>query len=180
MADHRNKLQWYTSKSRAIFPKCEIRMSHSMRKFCRQTQWKITFDTAFEQTIRACMRPKENWINEELIDVFCVAHQMGLAQSCEVWDENGQLIGGTYGLILGRIFCAESMFHRKTNASKLALLKLGEHRKSLGTEFIDAQVMSPHLASLGAVSTTSEEYSHELSLFGLAPELFAQSGAKSD
>ena len=165
MGDENGKLEWYTSRNRAIFDKCHVHVSRSMASFIRKSEWQITYDRSFEQTIRNCLRRTSNWITEELIEVYCEAFEMNLSHSCEVWDERENLIGGTYGLSIGKVFCAESMFHRKTNSSKLALIALGYRCHELGYELIDAQVMSDHLARLGAIPMSENEYELTLQKF---------------
>ncbi len=119
--------------------------------------FRITFDAAFEQVMRACLRPEDNWISEEFIRVYTQIHFEGWGHSVEVWRQ-GELVGGLYGIALGSCFCAESMFHRATNASKVALWAMVERCRELGFTIFDAQVMNPHLESLGAISVPHADY----------------------
>lgn len=108
--------------------------------------------------MRGCLRaPGENWITEPLIRVYCDAHQEGWGHSCEVWSGD-ELVGGVYGLAIGSAFFAESMFHRKTDASKVALYSLIAQCQGFGFTLFDAQIMNPHLASLGAYSIPNGNY----------------------
>gem|GEM_PF-483941 len=128
----------------------------------------VTFDTAFEEVMRGCLRPDENWISEDFIRVYTQIHREGWAHSVEVWfaspipqhpnTSRPGLAGGLYGLALGSCFCAESMFHRATNASKVALWAMVEKCRSLGFTIFDAQIMNPHLKSLGAYPVPHEKY----------------------
>jgi len=157
MADELGKLNWYRSLDRALIPIEGIHVSKSLRKCIRQKRFEITFDTAFSQVVQGCARDGETWISDEIGQVFLEIHLLGWAHSCEVWSD-GILAGGIYGLAIGGVFCAESMFHRKTNASKVALWALVNNCRELGFTMFDAQIMNPHLASLGAVSVSDEEY----------------------
>jgi leucyl/phenylalanyl-tRNA---protein transferase len=155
-------VEWFQPINRALFPIEGIHVSASMRKVLRKVDrgdlFEVTFDTAFEDVMRGCLRePGENWISEEFIRVYTQIHHEGWAHSVEVWEEN-QLVGGLYGIALGSCFCAESMFHRTTNASKVALWAMVEKCRSLGFTIFDAQVMNPHLESLGAYPMPHAEY----------------------
>lgn len=147
---------WYSVKQRAIFPIEGIRVSKSLRKVIRSGKFRITFDQAFEEVMRGCMRP-ETWISEEIIRAFAEVHREGWAHSCEVWLDD-QLAGGVYGVGIGLVFSAESMFHRVTNASKVALWAMVEKCREAGFTTFDAQIMNPHLESLGAFNISDEEY----------------------
>lgn len=151
------EVDWFQPRKRALLPIEGIRVSHSLAKVIRQNRFEIRVDSAFTPTMRACLRPDDNWISEDFIRVYSDAHCEGWAHSVECWVED-QLVGGVYGLSLGQVFCAESMFHRVTNASKVALWALVEHCRQLGFQLVDAQIMNPHLASLGAYEVTHAEY----------------------
>ncbi len=125
-----------------------------MAKTLRKGTFEVRFDTSFESVMRSCLRPGDNWINEELIEVYTQIHREGWGHCSECWLD-GELVGGVYGIAIGACFCAESMFHRKTDASKVALKALIDQCRSLGFGMFDAQIQNPHLASLG-----SEEISH--------------------
>ena len=111
-------------------------------------------DTAFEQTIRACSKPRKNkpidtWLVDEMIEAYIRLHTMGKAHSIEAW-QDGRLVGGLYGVSLGRIFFGESMFAHQSNASKVALVALAEHLKKHHFDLIDCQVTTEHLLRMGA------------------------------
>lgn len=155
------EIGWFRSDPRAIFELNNFHTSRSLQKCIRNCGWRISFDECFEDVMRGCLRPDGNWITSELIDLYCEAHHEGWAHSCEVWDDK-QLIGGVYGLALGSCFCAESMFHLRTDASKVALWALVTRCRDLGFTLFDAQVMNPHLASLGAIEITLSDYFQRL------------------
>lgn len=153
---------WFRPQERALFPLMGMHVSRSLAKVIRQGLFEIRFDTAFESVMRGCLRPDDNWISEEFIQVYTEIHLQGWGHSIETWRE-GRLVGGVYGVALGGVFCAESMFHRETNASKVALWAAIERCRELGFSVFDAQVMNPHLASLGAFTVSREKYDRMLS-----------------
>ncbi|MEQ1934855.1 MAG: leucyl/phenylalanyl-tRNA--protein transferase [Fimbriimonadaceae bacterium] len=161
MGLERGEIGWFRSDPRAIFKVGDFHVSRSLRKRIATCGWRISFDENFEAVMRGCLRPEDNWITEELIQVYSQAHKEGWAHSCEVWSE-GELIGGVYGLAIGSCFCAESMFHRRTDASKVGLWALVTRCCVLGFTLFDAQVMNPHLASLGAEEIALTEYLDQL------------------
>ena len=149
---------WFKPKQRCLFPIQGIHVSKSLQKTIRQGKFEVRFDTAFEQVISNCRRPKDNWINEDFIRVYTEIHREGWAHCAECWiDEN--LVGGVYGVAIRGAFCAESMFHRETDASKVALHALIETCRAKGFVLFDAQIMNPHLRSLGAFEVSDREYS---------------------
>ena len=125
MADDEGHIDWYQPYRRALLPMEGIHVSRSLAKTIRKGTFEIRFDTAFEQVMRSCLRPKENWISEDIIRVYTQIHREGWAHCGECWME-GELVGGVYGVALGACFCAESMFHRATDASKVALWAMVE------------------------------------------------------
>lgn len=157
MADDDGEIGWYRPNRRCLFPIEGIHVSRSLRKLIERKRFSITFDHAFEEVVRSCRRPADNWISEEIVRAYTQVHHEGWAHSCEVW-RGDELVGGTYGLALGACFCAESMFHRVSNASKLALWAMVERCRELGFTIFDAEVMNPHLASLGAFEVSNKEY----------------------
>ena len=142
-------VQWFQPRKRCLFPIDGIHVSRSLAKTIRQGKFEITFDLAFSEVMRFCLRPTDNWISEDFIRVYSEVHRQGWAHSVECWLD-GELVGGSYGIALGSCFCAESMFHRATDASKVALWALVNRCESLGFTIFDAQIMNPHLDSLGA------------------------------
>jgi leucyl/phenylalanyl-tRNA--protein transferase len=145
-------LWWSPDPRSVLFPE-KLSISRSLRKSIRNRNYRITFDQAFEQVIRACSEPrsydKGTWINRDMIDAYCRLHDQGYAHSVECWHE-GCLVGGLYGVSLGRLYFGESMFSTMTDASKVAFVVLVRHLQLWQFPIIDCQVHSRHLASLGA------------------------------
>ncbi len=152
---------WIEPEFRAIMPLDGFRLSKSLAKTIRQDRFVVTTDTAFAQVIATCAESqadrRDTWINPDIEDAFCQLHAQGLAHSIECWLD-GRLVGGLYGLALGRAFFGESMFSRETDASKVALAWLVARLKLGGFELLDCQFMTDHLASLGAIEMTQGAY----------------------
>lgn len=161
MAEETGGIGWFQPRRRAVFPIEGIAVSRSLRKELTRQRFRITFDDAFVAVVQACRRPEGTWINDEIVRAFVQVHHEGWGHSCECWDGE-ELVGGVYGIAIGACFCAESMFHTRTNASKVALWALVEECRRLGFELFDAQIMTPHLASLGALEVTHDEYLRRL------------------
>ena len=153
---------WFQPQRRCLFPISGIHVSHSLAKVIRQGSFEVRFDTAFEQVMRGCLRPGDNWISEDFIRCYTEIHTQGWGHSCEVFLD-GELVGGTYGVAIGACFCAESMFHTATNASKVALKFMVDMCREQGFQVFDAQIMNPHLKSLGAHEVTHRQYMNKLS-----------------
>lgn len=156
-SEETKEVNWYTSPLRALFPIEGIHCSRSFRRFLRSHPYRTTVDQDFDAVMHGCMRPGENWIVPDIVEWFNEMHRLGWAHSCEVWRED-ELVGGVYGLAVGSCFIAETMFHRETNCSKLALHTMIEHCRNLGFTVFDAQVMNPHLKSLGAFEMPHAEF----------------------
>jgi len=151
------EVEWFQPYRRALFPLAGMHVSRSLAKVIREGRFEIGFDTAFREVMRMCLRPGENWISEDFIRVYGEIYDQGWGHCAECRIE-GRLVGGVYGVVLGSCFSAESMFHRETNASKVALWALIERCRRLGFTLFDAQVMNPHLKSLGAFEVPHDEY----------------------
>ncbi|HQB04250.1 MAG TPA: leucyl/phenylalanyl-tRNA--protein transferase [Candidatus Hydrogenedentes bacterium] len=154
-------LWWSPDVRMVLFPE-NFHLSRSLRRFCRATPFSFRMDTAFRQTISYCAgaeRSGENgtWIHPEMIEAYCTLHEMGFAHSVECY-RNGSLVGGLYGINLGSAFFGESMFSLEKNASKFALAVLSAQCRLWGFKFIDCQMYTPHLASLGAVEMTKAKF----------------------
>ena len=159
MADSRDAadLFWVEPRSRAILPLEHFHASRSLRKVIRSGRFQVTRDRCFADIITACADRDETWINAEIERAMLTLHATGHAHSIETWCD-GQLVGGLYGVKLGRAFFGESMFSRMTDASKVALAWLVARMKAGGFTLLDCQFMTDHLASLGAVSVPRERY----------------------
>jgi len=157
------RLAWWSPQARAVFPLDGLRISRSLRKAC--ARFEVRIDTAFEEVIAACAEPTRpgGWISREMQAAYTVLHQLGWAHSVEVWSLDGVLVGGLYGLAVGGLFAGESMFHRATDASKVALVALVGVFREIGEGVIDAQWRTDHLASLGAIEIERAEYLKRLS-----------------
>jgi leucyl/phenylalanyl-tRNA--protein transferase len=145
-------LWWSPDPRLVLFPE-RLRVTRSLRKTMRQPGWAFSFDRAFETVMRACAAPREpgggTWITEEMVEAYLDLHRLGHAHSVEVWHDGG-LAGGLYGVALGRVFFGESMFHRRSDASKIALAALVHRLRGRDCAMIDCQMQTAHLASLGA------------------------------
>lgn len=150
---------WWSPDPRAIIESSALRISRSMRREIRRTRVTLTFDRAFREVMYQCGQQRENgtWILNAMLDAYTRLFELGHAHSIEVWHE-GTLVGGVYGVRRGALFAAESMFHRRTNASKLALSACVTVLFEYGIRLIDVQFLTEHLASLGAVEITRSEY----------------------
>ena len=123
----------------------------SLRRSCRR--FEIRFGTAFDDVVAGCADPTRpgGWINRRMRNAYLRLHELGWAQSVEAWGPDGQLAGGLYGVTIGGLFAGESMFHRRTDASKIAFATLVHALRASGFELFDVQVMNPHLESLGCI-----------------------------
>ncbi|TCK09383.1 leucyl/phenylalanyl-tRNA--protein transferase [Marinobacterium mangrovicola] len=152
---------WWSPNPRCVLFPEEIHISRSLRKKIRRGEFKVTFDHSFAQVIDACAAPRQysedTWIGRDIKNAYISLHRMGIAHSVEVW-ESEELVGGLYGLAMGKIFFGESMFSRRTDASKIGFAHLVEHLKNWGYDLIDCQVYNDHLASLGAREIPREEF----------------------
>jgi leucyl/phenylalanyl-tRNA--protein transferase len=150
---------WWSPDPRAVLDPESLRVSRSMRRFCRNTRFTLSFNRAFREVMVACGAAREDgtWILPEMLDAYVRLHELGHAHSIEVWSENA-LVGGLYGVQRGALFAAESMFHRETNASKLALIAAIQSLFSCGITLFDVQFLTPHLESLGTYTLRRAEY----------------------
>jgi leucyl/phenylalanyl-tRNA--protein transferase len=158
---HDEPIMWWSPDPRGILPLDNFKCSKSLKKFARNCDYHITINTAFNQVIDICATIPRNasgtWITDDMLNAYKNLHQLGHAHSVEVWSEN-DLVGGLYGIIVGKVFCGESMFHKATNASKLAMLSLVGILKSQAAEFIDCQMQNSHLASLGCIEVPRAQF----------------------
>ncbi|WP_423839675.1 leucyl/phenylalanyl-tRNA--protein transferase [Vibrio mytili] len=155
---------WWSPSPRAVFNPLTFSPSKSLKKFQRKHQYTVTLNQATEKVIQLCSstRPiEETWLNEAMQASYIKLGQLNHCHSVEVWHDNA-LIGGLYGISVGQLFCGESMFSLKDNASKIALWYLCDHLASNHGQLIDCQVMNPHLASLGAFEIERDEFMQKL------------------
>jgi leucyl/phenylalanyl-tRNA---protein transferase len=144
---------WWSPNPRLVLFPDNLKISRSLRKTLNRNLFKVTFDQAFSQVIEACSSPRDyesgTWITPEMKVAYNNLHQQGIAHSVEAWHQN-QLVGGLYGLAIGRVFFGESMFHLQTDASKVAFVNLVQHLQHWQYQMIDCQVKTEHLISMGA------------------------------
>jgi leucyl/phenylalanyl-tRNA--protein transferase len=159
------EITWWSPDPRAIFDLETFRASRSLRKSIRRAGWTFTIDRDFEGVMRACAERTQDrpstWISEDFVVAYGELYRRGNAHSVEVYD-GAELIGGLYGVTFGAFFGGESMFHRRTDASKAAVAHLVDHLRERGFLLLDAQVPNPHLLSLGAVEIPRREYLERL------------------
>ena len=160
---------WWSTDPRMMLHTEQLQISASLKKTLRKVErsrltdqhWQIRFDSAFEEVMRACAGPRRDghgtWISDAIIHGYCNLHQLGYAHSIEVWCD-GVLVGGAYGVSIGKMFYGESMFARVTDASKIALVYLVHFLRQHGVSMIDCQQETPHLASLGAAPISRAEF----------------------
>ncbi len=168
MADSRDdpELFWVEPRERAIIPIHGFHCSHSLARTLRREVFTVTCDTAFAEVLEACAAPRpghpESWISERIAASYRALHDAGHAHSIECW-QDGELVGGVYGVAFDRVFCGESMFSRRRDASKVALAWLLALLGRAGCELFDCQFMTDHLASLGAIAIPQDAYLDRLS-----------------
>ncbi len=163
--DDRGPLLWWSPDPRAILYPDAIKISRSLAKRLRNAGFRVTLDTAFRAVIESCAESRVRagrtetgtWITRKMIDAYTELHELGLAHAVEVWLED-ELVGGLYGVSLGRMFFGESMFSREKDASKVALSCLCKQMQQWDYLLIDCQVSNPHLVSLGAIELPRSEF----------------------
>lgn len=152
---------WWSPDPRTVLFPGELHVSRSLRKRIRQGELRVTFDQAFAEVIQGCAEPRSyaegTWITPAMQHAYIRLHERGIAHSVEVWRQ-GVLVGGLYGLAMGRLFFGESMFSRETDASKVGFVQLVERLRDWGFEMIDCQMHTHHLASFGARPIPRSEF----------------------
>ncbi len=152
-------LPWFCPDPRAVIDVAEIHRSRSLRRTLRRSGWTATVDVAFDQVVRACgeARPEGTWIDARMAHAYGALHDLGWAHSVEVW-ERGRLVGGIYGVLVGGVFTGESMFHRRDDASKVAMVELCSRLEECGARWLDCQLPTEHLLRMGARPTSREDF----------------------
>ena len=163
MAESRDdpEIFWVNPRRRGVIPLDSFHISRSLARRIRRAPFAIRTNTDFAGVVAACAERDETWINATIFDLYRQLHEIGHAQSLEVW-EGRDLVGGVYGVTLGGAFFGESMFSRRTDASKIALAYLVDRLRAGGFRLFDTQFLTPHLASLGAVEISRAEYLERL------------------
>lgn len=164
---------WWSPNPRMVLYPDSLKISRSLQKTLKKKVFEVRFNSAFREVITACSataRAQQDgtWITQEIIDAYCRLHDAGFAISAESYFE-GQLVGGCYGVSIGRMFYGESMFHHKTDASKVAFVTLVEHLKHQGIGLIDCQMKTAHLASFGAHEIDRAEFSLQIATLTQTP-----------
>lgn len=148
---------WVQPKMRGVIPLDGFHTSRSLKRALNKRDYTVSFDTQFENVVRACADREETWINATIFDLYQKLHQMGFAHSIEI-TRDGALIGGVYGVTLGAAFFGESMFSRATNGSKIALAHLVDHLNARNFTLFDTQFQNPHIQTLGCIEMPQSEY----------------------
>lgn len=161
-------LLWYSPMERAVIEFSRLHVPRSLARIRRQCRWTFTINRAFDSVIAGCQqspRPDQDgtWITPAMHDAYTALHHAGYAHSVETWDEEGALAGGLYGVAVDGVFTGESLFYRRPNASKLALLFWIDHLRSRGLGWIDIEVMTPHMEALGATLISRDTFLDRLS-----------------
>ena len=166
---------WWSPNPRTVIFPAQLHISRSLRKWLRRDIYQVTFDQAFEQVMRACAAPRtyanDTWISEEIVAAYNELHRRGYAHSIEVW-RSGVLVGGLYGMAMGKVFFGESMFSCADNASKIGLAHLVQLLRAWHFELIDCQVANEHLFSLGATEIPRSEFQQMLVDFAHSSNLY--------
>ena len=157
MAMEDDSIGWFSPNPRAIIPLENFHVPHALKRVARKKIFEIKIDNRFGEVIRACAKRKDTWINAEIIESYEHLHELGHAHSVEAWSNN-KLAGGLYGVAAGGAFFGESMFHRVTDASKIALVALVEHLRAKKFALLDTQWTTPHLEQFGAIEIPREQY----------------------
>jgi leucyl/phenylalanyl-tRNA--protein transferase len=158
---NKEPILWWCISPRLVIEPKQLKISHSMRSLLHKSNWRVSINTDFETVIKSCSKIKRKgqngtWLHTKVIDSFMQLHELKYAHSVEVWDEQNELIGGLYGLIIGNLFCGESMFAKVPNASKFGFIHFVTWTEKMGITLIDCQQDTPHLRSFGAVLWSKE------------------------
>jgi leucyl/phenylalanyl-tRNA--protein transferase len=161
MAMHNGTIEWFSPEPRGILPLQSFHVPHALQRKWRQQVFEIRFDSSFGDVMKACAKRADTWINAEIVDSYTRLHELGHAHSVEAWHDD-KLAGGLYGVSLGGAFFGESMFHRVTDASKIALCGLVERLREKKFVLLDTQWLTPHLLQFGGVEIPRNQYMHLL------------------
>lgn len=166
------RIIWENPNVRAVIFSDELHVSRRLKGYVRKGTFDIRYNTAFEDVMNGCASRETTWINPQIVKVWTELHEMGLAHSVEAW-QDGELVGGGYGLALGSFFALESMFYTVSQASKVAFVDLGNNLQNAGFDLIDIQYESTLWRSFGAVEIPREEYNQHLARALVKPVKFA-------
>ena len=158
MATPSGKIAWFSPDPRAIIPLDDrFHIPHGLQRRLKKNVFEIRINTAFEDVMRGCAAREETWINVEVFESYVNLHRLGHAHSVEAWCD-GKLAGGLYGVAVGGAFFGESMFHKETDASKVALVALVTRMRERGFQLLDTQWATPHLRTFGTAEVSRETY----------------------
>ena len=168
MAMEDGAIEWFSPDPRAILPLEDFHVPHALRRLLRKKVFETKIDNRFSKVIEACAARDGTWINREIIESYTRLHELGYAHSVEAWasgkstsrtdSSRGELAGGLYGVVIGGAFFGESMFHRVTDASKIALVALVEHLRARKFMLLDTQWLTPHLQQFGGIEISRNHY----------------------
>src|SRR5215218_1850012 len=167
MAVEGGEIRWFSPDPRGIMPLDTFQISNRLARTWRSGRFEIAIDRSFVEVMAACATvirdPQDpgTWISPDIVDSYAALHRLGAAHSVEAW-RGGQLVGGLYGVALGGAFFGESMFHRETDASKIALIALVERLRERGYQLLDTQWTTPHLEQFGAIDVPRRQYLAQL------------------
>lgn len=180
MAEHRDdpEIFWVDPQKRGVLPLDGFHVSRSLRRAMRNTIFEVRVDTDFEGVVDGCADRIDTWINAEIRELYMALHDRGQAHSLEIWESNA-LVGGVYGVTLGAAFFGESMFSRRTNASKIALACLVDRLLEGGFVLFDTQFLTEHLASLGGIEIGRAAYHKVLEQACQMPASFSRPQTRS-
>ncbi len=180
MAEHRDdpEIFWVDPQRRGVMPLDGFHASRSLRRAMRNTRFEISINQDFAGVVEGCADRADTWINAEIRRLYMALHEDGQAHSLEVW-EGGTLVGGVYGVTLGAAFFGESMFSRRTNASKIALACLVDRLNEGGFKLFDTQFLTEHLASMGGLEVSRATYHRALAVAQDLPASFTAPSLRS-
>lgn len=161
MAMEDGAIEWFSPDPRGILPLPDFHVPHALERTLRKNIFEIRINTRFDEVMRACAKREDTWINREIIESYEHLHEIGHAHSVEAWAD-GKLAGGLYGVSLGGAFFGESMFHRVTDASKIALCALVDRLRAGKFLLLDTQWLTPHLRQFGGIEVPRKKYLHML------------------
>ena len=161
MTEESGDIHWRAPERRGIMPIDDFHIPKNLKRVVRQKKFEIRLDTEFEQVIRGCADRDETWITEEFITTYCRLHEMGVARSVEAW-QDGELVGGLYGIQLGRYFATESQFHRVRDAGKIAFIHLFHMLQDGGFLLHDVQYKTGYLEQFGGTDIANRDFRREL------------------
>jgi len=166
------EILWYNPDPRAIIPLNEFHVSRSLRRTASKGRYTVTFNRDFSGVVEGCASRETTWISESIKRAYIGLFEQGICHSVEVWNPEGKLVGGLYGLAQGGAFHAESMFSRETDVSKLALWALVKRLRASGSSLLEVQFLTPHLGTLGAREVKKSSYLQMLESVSGGPALF--------